>query len=165
MKASASCLSPSKIVGPIRRCLRSAATGTGTSWAGGAAGGPPPGASGPSPPRLPGLPGPPGPPPGGTHRRAVLRVALILSLSACVIAGGAGGVPVAAAGAVVVDIVRLVVVVVTAIVPISVGCGWQIVLVLRPVGIAVAVCCMGVMSGAQGSLSVRCVLPGLLGSI
>jgi len=39
-------------------------------------------------------------------------------------------------------------VVMTAIVPISVGCGWQIVLVLHPVGIAIAVCCMGVMRGA-----------------
>ena len=162
MKASASCLSPSKIVGPIRRCLRSAATGTGTSWAGGPAGGPPLGAPGPPPP---GPPGPPGPPLGGICRRAVLRVALILSLSACVIAGGAGGAPVAVAGAVVVDIVGLVVVVVTVIVPIDDGCDWRIVLVLHPAGIVGADCWVGVMRGAQGSLSVWCVLPGLLGSI
>ena len=61
-------------------------------------------------------------------------------MSACVIAGRAGGVPVAMAEAVIVNIVGLVVVVVTAIVPIDDGCGWQIVLMLRPVGITVTVC-------------------------
>ena len=81
------------------------------------------------------------------------------------IAGRAGGVPVAAAGAVVVDIVGLVVVVMTAIVPISGGCGWRIVLMLYPVDIAVVVCCVRVIRGAQGSLSIWCVLPGPLGSI
>ena len=78
---------------------------------------------------------------------------------------GAGGAPVAAAGAVVVDIVRLVVVVVTAIVPIGGGCDLQIVFVLCPIDITGADCWVGVIRGAQGSLSVRCVLPGLLGLI
>src|SRR5216683_1052227 len=107
MKASACCLSPSKIQGgePITCTSGFAAIGTRCAIGIGA-GAPPPGPPGPpgspgllgppGPPGLPGPPGPPGPPPDGgpgpVQHRAASR-ALLMSLASALAAPPPGAAP------------------------------------------------------------------------
>ncbi len=167
MKASACCLSPSKIWGsePIMCTLGFAAIGTKCAIGIGA-GAPPPGPPGP-----PGPLGPPGPPPDGgpgpVQRRAASRASL-MSRAYVFVAPPPGAVPlpappvsvplvvaVGAAGAVVVVDVRAIV----ADPIISFDC------FIVEKGLRSLASVVGVMRGIQGSRSSRCVLPGLLVSI
>jgi len=166
MKALALSQSPSNVLGRFPITFISAGTGIGTRWLGGITSPCPGGPGGPS-----GLPPPPGFPPGGppqpgaVRQRAVARVALSCSLASGA-AGAAGGGPAGAAGALVMEGPVLVVspgarvvtgaVVVVPIVRIDVV--W--------LGLRGEQCCLvGVMSGAHGSLSGQCGLPGPFGLI
>jgi hypothetical protein len=167
MKALALSCSPFNTLGRFPICFKSAATGIGTRCWGGITS---PLASGPG-----GLPLPPplGFPPGGPPplepvlHRAAAKAALSHSLASTG----------AAAEVVDADVAGMVVVAVAVGADREVSPGARVVaraVVVVPISIFDGVvqrvkgelCCpVGVTSGAHGSLSVRCGLPGLLGSI